>query len=274
MDFLHRLTRLPIAFDPELGDDALVSAPGFEGDIQNLLHGTAGSSPYLKGLIEKETDWLRGAFDGPEAAIAALFTQLRQTAPDQLPNALRMGKRRVALMTALADIAGVWPLETVTGTLTDFADLASDLAIKATIGAEIKRGKLPGATEDDIATAGGMVSIAMGKMGAHELNYSSDIHRIPLLDESWFAPAHYHDSRTLPGRASRPIAVIVSQLTGHGMDNETPVARVQWGTTSRQLTITGTLVNIVDRVKSAGLKSPAIMIVSQVIKLRETMQWF
>ncbi len=67
---------------------------------------------------------------------------------------------------------------------------------------------------------------------------------------------------------------ITSQLIGHGMDNDTPVALVQWGTTSRQFTITGTLDNIVERVKSAGLKSPAIIIVGQVIKLRETMQWF
>ena len=67
---------------------------------------------------------------------------------------------------------------------------------------------------------------------------------------------------------------ITSQLISHGMHNNTPVALVQWGTTSRQFTVTGTLDNIVERVKSAGLKSPAIIIVGQVIKLRETMQWF
>ena len=184
--------------------------------MRKLLHGTAGCSPYLKGLIEKEKDWLAEAFDAPETAVETLFDQLRETAPDQLPNALRMGKRRVALITALADIAGVWPLETVTGTLTDFADLASDLAIKATIGAEIRRGKLPGASEDDIATAGGMVSIAMGKMGAHELNYSSDIDLICLFDESRFDPADYHEARSSFVRATRRMAAMLSDLTGEG----------------------------------------------------------
>ena len=67
---------------------------------------------------------------------------------------------------------------------------------------------------------------------------------------------------------------ITGQLISHGMHNNTPVALVQWGTTPRQFTVTGTLDNIVERVKSAGLKSPAIIIVGQVIKLRETMQWF
>ncbi|MCK4467108.1 MAG: uroporphyrinogen-III C-methyltransferase [Desulfobacterales bacterium] len=67
---------------------------------------------------------------------------------------------------------------------------------------------------------------------------------------------------------------ITSQLISHGMRNDTPVALVQWGTTPRQFTVTGTLDNIVERMKSAGLKSPAIIIVGQVIKLRETMQWF
>ena len=216
MNFLQRLTRLPTAFDPELGDDAMSSVPGFEGDLRALLHGTAGCSPYLKGLIIKEAAWLEEAFADPEAAIETLFDQLRGTAPDQLPVALRMGKRRVALLTALADVAGVWPLETVTGTLTDFADLASDLAIKATIGTEIKRGKLPGATEDDIATAGGMVSIAMGKMGAHELNYSSDIDLICLFDESRYDPSDYHDARASLVRATRRMAAMLSDLTGDG----------------------------------------------------------
>jgi uroporphyrinogen III methyltransferase/synthase len=64
------------------------------------------------------------------------------------------------------------------------------------------------------------------------------------------------------------------QLISHGMQSDMPVALVQWGTTPRQFTVSGTLDNIVERVKSAGLKSPAIIIVGGVVKLRETMKWF
>jgi len=67
---------------------------------------------------------------------------------------------------------------------------------------------------------------------------------------------------------------ITDRLVYHGMSHDMPVALVRWGTTYKQMTVTGTLDNIVERVKSAGLKSPAIIIVGEVIKLRETMQWF
>lgn len=67
---------------------------------------------------------------------------------------------------------------------------------------------------------------------------------------------------------------ITGRLIAHGMSPDKPVALIRWGTTSKQVTVTGTLDNIVDRIKEAGLKAPAIIVVGDVIKLRETMQWF
>ena len=189
MDFKSRITRLPNAFDSDRGDDARELFPDLDGDLAKLIHGTAGCSPYLKSLMEKEKTWLPTALDDPEAAVAALTHELNETAPDKMASALRMGKRRIALISALTDLAGVWQLEQVTGALTDFADLAATLALRTTIGAEIRREKLPGMTEDDLETAGGMVALAMGKMGAHELNYSSDIDLICLFDETRFDPS-------------------------------------------------------------------------------------
>ena len=49
----------------------------------------------------------------------------------------------MALWTALADLGGVWTLEQVTGALTDLADRATDLAVRAHVGDEARRGKLP-----------------------------------------------------------------------------------------------------------------------------------
>ncbi|WP_243612458.1 glutamine-synthetase adenylyltransferase [Shimia aestuarii] len=216
MDFLSRITRLPRAFDPDRGDDTLTLVPEMEGDLAKLLHGTAGCSPYLKSLIEKERDWLPEAFEAPEAAVTRLYDDLREVAADQLGSALRQGKRRIALLTALADLAGVWELERVTGTLTEFADLASDLALKAAIANEIRRKKLPGQTEDDVATAGGMVTLAMGKMGAYELNYSSDIDLICLFDETRFDPGDFHDARASFVRATRKMSAMLNDLTGEG----------------------------------------------------------
>ena len=67
---------------------------------------------------------------------------------------------------------------------------------------------------------------------------------------------------------------ITSRLVSHGMPSDTPVALIRWGTTPRQITVTGTLDTIVERVKTAGLKAPAIIVVGHVVTLRETMKWF
>lgn len=67
---------------------------------------------------------------------------------------------------------------------------------------------------------------------------------------------------------------IVRQLTANGKPPDTPVALVRWGTTPRQVTVSGTLENIIERVKAAGLKAPAIIVVGEVVGLRDTLQWF
>ncbi|MCP3876362.1 MAG: uroporphyrinogen-III C-methyltransferase [Desulfobacteraceae bacterium] len=67
---------------------------------------------------------------------------------------------------------------------------------------------------------------------------------------------------------------IVKNLMDHGKPSDTPIALVRWGTTAKQQTITGTLETIVDRVKKAKLKSPAIIVIGHVVSLREELSWF
>ena len=67
---------------------------------------------------------------------------------------------------------------------------------------------------------------------------------------------------------------IVAQLVKNGKPSETPVALVRWGTTSQQTTVSGTLADIVERVKEAKLKAPAIIVIGDVVRLREQMKWF
>ena len=66
---------------------------------------------------------------------------------------------------------------------------------------------------------------------------------------------------------------ITRELMSHGMPSDMPVGLIRWGTTPHQMTVTGTLDTIVDRVKAAGLKAPAITVVGRVVKLRETLKW-
>lgn len=67
---------------------------------------------------------------------------------------------------------------------------------------------------------------------------------------------------------------IVEQLVKNGRSADTPIALIRWGTHQKQRTLTGTLSDIVKKVKEAGFTSPAVTIVGEVVKLRETLRWF
>ena len=67
---------------------------------------------------------------------------------------------------------------------------------------------------------------------------------------------------------------IVENLVANGKDANTPIALIRWGTRPEQRVVTGTLANIVEEVQKARLKSPAIIIIGQVVTLRDTLRWF
>ncbi|MFC2967829.1 [protein-PII] uridylyltransferase family protein [Acidimangrovimonas pyrenivorans] len=217
MTFATRLSRCPIPFDPEAGAEARGLFPDQPPEIGALIAGTAGCSPYLKGLLEREVDWIGAALaGGPEPALEAELASLQELPLADLGAALRRAKRRIALLAGLADLGGVWSLEQVTGALTSLADTAVDLALKRLVGDEIRRGKIPGATPEDAETAAGMVALAMGKMGAGELNYSSDIDLICLYDESRYDPEDSHEARAGFIRVTRKMTALLTDLTAEG----------------------------------------------------------
>ncbi len=74
------------------------------------------------------------------------------------------------------------------------------------------------------------------------------------------------------GMANLPL--IVEQLVAHGRPAKTPVAIVRWATTPRQQTLTATLGDVVEKVHVAGIKPPAVIIVGEVVSLREELRWF
>ena len=210
------ISRIPRPYDAALGAEARALVPGVPSEMGELVAGAAGSSPYLKGLIEQEAGWIAAALEAPQSALASVFADCRALEKDQLKPGLRQAKRRVALLTALCDLSGGWSLEQVTGALTDFGALCADVAIKAEIAALIRRKKLPGLGEADVETAGGLAILAMGKMGAHELNYSSDIDLICLFDETRFDPDVFFEARQGMVRATRNMCATLSDRTADG----------------------------------------------------------
>lgn len=216
MTIADRMTRCPHPHNAERGEDALAALTDLPTTLADLIRGTAGSSPYLAGLIKREAVWVVPAMADPEGAVAGVLADVRATEAVDLADNLREAKRRIALITALADLSGAWPLAQVTGTITDFSYAAVHQCITKLVAAEIKRGKIPGMTEADADTGAGMVALAMGKMGAGELNYSSDIDLICLFDETRFDPDDYHDARAAFIRVTRKMTAIMQDVTKGG----------------------------------------------------------
>jgi uroporphyrinogen III methyltransferase/synthase len=70
------------------------------------------------------------------------------------------------------------------------------------------------------------------------------------------------------------LAAICEELVSGGRSEQTPATVIQWGTTSRQRSVSGTLADIAWRVEEAGLGPPSVVIIGQVAALGETLQWF
>ena len=221
MSFAAAITRCPIPYDADAGEEGADALPAQPPETRDVLRGAAGSSPHLRGLIAREADWLDTALGADPASV--LPTLLSETAalgsaepPSDLKAGLRRQKARLALYAGLADVAGVWPLETVMHALTAFADASVDLALKAALAGPLARGKVPGQGPDDLAQAAGMVPLAMGKMGAGELNYSSDIDLIVLFDDARFSGSDVAEARAVFIKATRAMAATLSDQTAEG----------------------------------------------------------
>ncbi len=208
------IQRAPRPFSDKLGDETAQRFGDHPKEVRDFIKGVAGTSPYLRSLIEKEHTWLDEALslsgDVLEQAITSV--PLDKT----ISSTLRQAKRRVALWTAFCDLAGVWSLERVTKTLTDFADQAVSTALTMALRRQAQRRKIPGFDAEDDPQTAGMFVLAMGKMGAGELNYSSDIDLICLFDDSRFDPSDFYDARNAFIKATREMSKTLNDLTGEG----------------------------------------------------------
>jgi uroporphyrinogen III methyltransferase/synthase len=74
--------------------------------------------------------------------------------------------------------------------------------------------------------------------------------------------------------AVKNVASIAQKLIDNGLSPDTPVAIVRWGTRPDQKTIVGTLENIAGILKEKEIKPPAVMVVGEVVRLRESLNWY
>lgn len=210
------ITNFPRAFDLNLGKDIPKLFRETPIETQNLLVAVAGCSPYLKSLIEKERDWLKFALDHPHECLNKEFESLTNSPGNNIAKALRCSKRRVALWVALCDLGGIFELQDVTRVLTQYAELAVSLALSSALRIQINRAKLPGISSEVDPNSLGMFVLGMGKMGACELNYSSDIDLICLFDESRFEQKDFYQARRAFIVATKDMSSMLNDLTEDG----------------------------------------------------------
>ena len=170
--------------------------------VAEAIARACANSPFLAGLMDRNADLMplihAGDFD------TALANALARHA-DSVGTALRKQRQGVALVTAIADLAGVWDLTRVTHILSDFADHALDQAIEAAI-----QERMPGAPNQGFAV------IALGKHGGRELNYSSDIDPIFLFDPKTLPYREGEDVAEAAVRYGRRVIALLSALDGDG----------------------------------------------------------
>jgi glutamate-ammonia-ligase adenylyltransferase len=184
---LERLTPCGPIVDPKAAErahEAILRKVGEAGPLVETawpaLAPVFAASSYLAGLARRDAARLPSILDAdPDERLATILAAADAVAaePDfeTARRCLRELKADLHLLTALCDLGGVWDLDAVTGALTRFADASLRAALAQAVRQEMDRGSLTAIGGSQAGPAPGLFCIAMGKHGAFELNYSSDI---------------------------------------------------------------------------------------------------
>jgi [glutamine synthetase] adenylyltransferase / [glutamine synthetase]-adenylyl-L-tyrosine phosphorylase len=190
--------------------------------LRALIEGIADGAPYLWDLASGEPERLVAVLQAdPQQHLGALRakTVAAVTATQDEAEAMRLLRRmkaEAALLIALADIGGAWPVMRVTQGMTELADTAVGAAVRFLLGDAARRGRLkpPEAARPDEGS--GYIVLAMGKMGAFELNYSSDIDLIVFFDPASPAAASVADPSGLFVRLTQRLIRLLQERTADG----------------------------------------------------------
>lgn len=208
----------------EWPDDVAAFARDLAADDKGrrLLEAVFGNSPYLGLSLIREVPFLRSLLDdGADEAFDALLAGMQAELGAEMDMAalmrgLRIAKRRAALLIALADIAGIWPLERITLALSRFADQSTSLAARHLLRRAAAEGDLTLPYPEDPERDSGLIVIGMGKLGAFELNYSSDIDLIVFYDEERITYTGRRSVQECFVRLTRDLVKILDERTVDG----------------------------------------------------------
>jgi glutamate-ammonia-ligase adenylyltransferase len=171
--------------------------------VSDALARARQHSPFLARQIDVYPD-LVALLEAGE--IEEAWAAARTLVPGEpVERQLRVRRSAVALVAAIADLSGVWDLDTITQSLTDFADEAIEAALTAAF-AERYPDEAPR----------GIAVIALGKHGSGELNYSSDIDPILIFDPETMPTRAKEEPQEAALRVARRMVSLLSERTGDG----------------------------------------------------------
>jgi len=196
------------------------------GAFRDLLLGLADHSPFLWQLIVNNPARLaRLAFAAPEETHRAivgsqlnLFRELRSGAitREDAVSAFRQNRNAHALLVAMADIGGIWSTEEVTQALSDFADASVAGGVNLVLTETADLGRIRLANPDAPGEGSGFTVLALGKHGAGELNYSSDIDLVIFFDPDTTVLRDPSEAATVYTRIAQQLAKLLQERTADG----------------------------------------------------------
>jgi [glutamine synthetase] adenylyltransferase / [glutamine synthetase]-adenylyl-L-tyrosine phosphorylase len=227
---IERLSRAPVLDDASMAssrlNDILPECPETIrrrlSEAQSLpsllLRAFADHSPFLWGLVRRDPARLADLMQrDPRSVMDDLIADLMQIAMGddaaQLMRCLRRARGDAALVIALADCGGVWDLVDVTQALSDFADAAVRAALIFALR-EADGGAIRLIDPTNPQHECGIVILALGKHGAGELNYSSDIDLVVLFDPDAPALRDHGEPATVVVRIRRRMAMSRALICG------------------------------------------------------------
>src|ERR1051326_2257894 len=221
----ERMQRPPLPFDPQRAERtfAALAQAGFPGtDAKRpLLDGLCGNSAYLARLAIREAQFLQQSIGrAPDDVLAGIQAEVDTAAgagnPTDAMAILRRGKRQAALTIALADISGRWTVDQVTRALSDFADACVRAALRFLLLQTATDTDLADRSAEELEYETGLVVLAMGKYGAFELNYSSDIDLVVFYDAARFPFRKKDDARAAAVDLVKGLVKLLSEVTSDG----------------------------------------------------------
>ncbi|WP_066529240.1 bifunctional [glutamate--ammonia ligase]-adenylyl-L-tyrosine phosphorylase/[glutamate--ammonia-ligase] adenylyltransferase [Erythrobacter sp. CCH5-A1] len=172
-------------------------------DWASALHRARTHAPFLARALDRQPELAALLAAGEGSAALAWARAQGEVADTEV--ALRRERLALAAALAVGDLAGAFPLAQVVGELTAFADRALDRAIRTAI-----------AERTDQASAEGFIALALGKQGAGELNYSSDIDPILLFDRERLPRRPSDDPGEAAQRYARRVVALLAANTADG----------------------------------------------------------